>query len=298
MSLEALVEALGPGAAPGVDLARFTAMRVGGPAEVLAVVESADELARTVNAAEQHGVPWHVLGGGCNVLVSDRGIQGLVIINRAMALSFHDTLVRAQSGTKLAFLAARAVESGLAGMTWAVGLPGTIGGAIAGNAGAFDGDIARTLRSATMLEPGRGVVERGNTWFDFEYRSSRLKREGDRSGVVLVATFQLEPGDSARLKEEADEVVSWRKRYHPSGPTMGSTFKNPPGAYAGELIDGAGLKGYRVGDAMISEDHANFVINVGEATAADVLDLIRHVQREVERRFGVQLALEIELLGW
>jgi len=307
-ALDALAETLGPRAQPGARLAPFTAMRVGGPADLLIVVESQDELARAVRAARRHEVAFRVLGGGCNVLIADQGVRGLLIINRAASISFENHVARAESGAKLAFLAREAVERSLTGMAWAAGLPGTVGGAVVGNAGAFGGDIAGTLCSGTVLGPDGEVVERENGWFDFEYRGSRLKGEGGkRSGgrarpstqhVVLSASFQLEPGDRAALRARADEALAWRKAHHPLVATMGSTFKNPPGRYAGQLIEQAGLKGYRVGGASISEQHANFFVNDGDATAEDVLALISHTQAEVERQFGVKLVLEIELLGW
>jgi UDP-N-acetylmuramate dehydrogenase len=279
-------------------------MGVGGPADLLTVAESANALARAVAAAWQHAVPYRVLGGGCNVLIADRGVRGLVIINRAASVSFEDRAVHAESGTMLALLARRTVERGLAGMAWAAGLPGTVGGAVVGNAGAFGGDIASTLCSGTVLEPDGRVVERENAWFGFAYRSSRLKEIGRGRGgalaprVVLAATFELAPDEGAMARGRADELLRWRRAHHPSGATMGSTFKNPPDHHAGRLIEQAGLKGSRVGGARISEQHANFLINEGNATARDVLALIEHAQAEVERQFGVRLALEIELLGW
>ena len=302
--LDALAEVLGPRVERRVPLAPFTAMRVGGPADLLVVAESLEELADAVREARRHTIPFRVLGGGCNVLIADRGLRGLVIINRAASIVFEDEGVRAASGAHLAVLARKAVESCLAGMTWAAGLPGTVGGAVVGNAGAFGGEVADSLHSAAILESNGAVVERKRAWFDFGYRDSRLKRragpEGDTDArrVVLSAVFQLEAGDGAALQARFDEVMAQRRAHQPSGRTMGSTFKNPSEGYAGQLIDEAGLKGHRIGGAIISEQHANFLVNLGGATAEDVLALIRHAQAEVERQFGVELALEVELLGW
>ena len=299
----ALAKLLGEGVRRKASLAPFTAMGVGGPADLVVVVDSVDELTCAVRAARRCGVPWRVLGCGCNVLVADEGIAGLVIINRAASISFDGCTVRAESGAKLATLARRTVDSGLVGMAWAAGLPGTVGGAVVGNAGAFDGDIASKLVSAVILEPGGRVVERENAWFSFTYRGSRLKHRSAEGGhaatlhVVLAATFRLERDDEATLRARADEVLAWRRSHHPGGATMGSTFKNPQGGYAGELIERAGLKGHRVGGVMISEQHANFLVNLGDATAEDVLRLIGLIQVEVERQFGVELDLEIEVLG-
>jgi len=298
--LGALAVALGPRVRRDEPLARYTAMRVGGPAELLVVCERTDDVISTVKLADQHGVPWRVLGGGCNVLVADRGVRGMVIVNRAARLDFdvEKGTVRAEAGALLAALAREAVERGLAGLEWAAGLPGAVGGAVVGNAGAFEGDIAQVLHSATVLEPDGAVVERPNDWFEFDYRVSRIKRGAGSSGyVVLVATFGLLSGDPDRLVARAEEILEWRRTRHPAGATMGSTFKNPPGSHAGYLIEQAGLRGYRVGGAQISELHGNFFMNAGNATAADVLALIEHARAEVMRQFGIEMELEVELIG-
>jgi UDP-N-acetylmuramate dehydrogenase len=275
-------------------------MRVGGPADLLIVCESVDEIVWAVESARRALVPCWLLGGGCNVLVSDAGVRGLVVVNRATRIKFEGGVAWAEAGAPLAVLAGEAVERGLAGLEWAAGLPGTVGGAIVGNAGAFEGDIAGVLRSAEVLGPDSAVVGRAASWFEFEYRLSRIKREtmeGHRP-VVLAATFDLRRGDPERLATRAGEILEWRKTRHPSGATMGSTFKNPPGSHAGYLIEQAGLRGSRVGGAQVSELHGNFFINTDGATAADVLALIEHVQAEVMKQFGVELELEIELIGW
>ncbi len=308
--LSALADALGLEVSRDVALAPFTSMRVGGPADLLTVAENPEELVRAVRLAREHGVPWRVLGGGCNVLIADEGVRGLVIVNRTASVSVEDGTVRAESGAKLAAVAQRAVEADLAGMAWAAGLPGTVGGAVVGNAGAFDRDIASVLRSASILEPDGEIRERPTGWFQFRYRGSRLKREardeseekgsaGPQSGyVILEALFELEPGGGDELRARADEIMTWRRTRHPAGATMGSTFKNPPGQHAGRLIERAGLKGERIGGVQVSEQHANFFINLGDATASEVLALIERVQAEVKRQFDVALELEIETVGW
>jgi UDP-N-acetylmuramate dehydrogenase len=285
-------------------------MRVGGPADLLIVCERVDEIVMAVEAARRHSVGWRLLGGGCNVLVADSGVRGLVIVNRTTRIEFDPAkgVARAEAGALLAVLAREAVGHGLAGLEWAVGLPGTVGGALVGNAGAFDGDIAGVLRSATVLAPDGEVVERPNDWFEFEYRLSRVKGAGEQGSrraqeqrsegcVVLVATFGLQRGDPETLAAQAEEIMEWRKTRHPTGATMGSTFKNPPGSHAGYLIEQAGLRGTRIGGAQISRLHGNFFMNTGAATAADVLALIEHARAEVRRQFGVELELEIELVG-
>jgi UDP-N-acetylmuramate dehydrogenase len=315
--LRALAVALGPRALRDEPLANYTAMRVGGPADLLVVCESVDEVVRVVELARPYGVDWRVLGGGCNVLVSDAGVHGLVIVNRAarIELGLVKDFVQdgrateaawAETGAQLAVLAREAVGRGLAGLEWAAGLPGTVGGAVVGNAGAFEGDIAGVLHSATVLGPDGKLTERPADWFEFEYRLSRIKREsssfaGGGAGaghVVLAATFDLQPGDPRVLAAQMDEVLEWRRTRHPSGATMGSTFKNPPESHAGYLIEQAGLRGHRIGGAQISELHGNFFMNVGDATASDVKELIEYARMQVGRQFGVDLELEIELVGW
>jgi UDP-N-acetylmuramate dehydrogenase len=282
-----------------MPLAPYTSMRIGGPADLLVICSTAWEIVETVRLAAHHDVPWHVLGGGCNVLVADAGVRGLVIINRAEGTRMADDgAVWAETGAQLAVLSRETVARGLAGLEWAAGLPGTVGGAVVGNAGAFGGDVASVLQSAQVLDRDGVTRERPGEWFDFTYRGSRIKfLPRDERPVVLSATFQLAPGDRQLLQARSAEILRWRRTRHPSAATMGSTFKNAPDAHAGRLIEGAGLKGYRIGGVEVSEQHANFLINTGDATAADVLAMIRHVQAQVKDRLGVDLEPEVELLG-
>ncbi len=281
-------------------LAPYTAMRVGGPADLLVICRTTEEIVEAVEMARAAGLPWRVLGGGCNVLVSDAGVRGLVMIHRADRTRVEaDGTVWAEAGAPMAVLARETAAGGLAGLEWAAGLPGTVGGAVVGNAGAFGGDVASVLHSITLLEPDGSITERPAAWMEFAYRESRIKRMPPQERpIVLAATFCLSPGDPAALAARMEEILAWRRTRHPSGATMGSTFKNPPGNHAGRLIEAAGLKGYRIGGAMVSERHANFLINTGSATAADVRALIRHIQAEVERQFGIRLEPEVEFLGW
>ena len=297
-ALDALARALGPAVRRDVPLAPFTSIGIGGPADLLIEAENVDGLVRAVATARKRGVPWKVLGRGCNVLIADQGLRGLVIINRARAIQIQDLQVRAEAGASLSQLARKCIQAGLAGMTWATGLPGTVGGAVIGNAGAFGGDVAGTLLSATLLEPDGALAERENEWFAFEYRSSRLKRDGETNHVVVSATFRLQAGDGAELLADGNQTLAERRARQPAGATMGSTFVNPPNGYAGQLIEEAGLKGCRVGGVCVSSKHANFLVNDRDATAEDVLALIDHVRDEVRRQFSVELRLEVELLGW
>jgi UDP-N-acetylmuramate dehydrogenase len=287
-------------------LARYTTARLGGPADVLVEATSAADLKDIVVAARKFGVPVTILGGGANVLVSEAGIRGLVIINKAKRIEFREQgQVWCESGTVLPTLARECIAHGLAGLEWAVGVPGTVGGAVIGNAGAHGRDTAADLLSATILDADNEVNEWSKEALTFEYRSSKIKREArDKDHalrtthhVVLAATFQLTPADPIDLAKKADEFNEYRRRTQPPGASMGSMFKNPAGTAAGQLIDQCGLKGTRVGDAEISAVHANFFVNHGQATASDVKALIDLAQRSVKEKFGIELELEIELRG-
>jgi UDP-N-acetylmuramate dehydrogenase len=287
-------------------LARYTTARIGGPADVLVEAASAQELQRLVVSARKSQLPITILGGGANVLVSDKGLRGLVIINKAKRIEFQaDAQVWCESGTVLPTLARECVAHGLAGLEWAVGVPGTVGGAVVGNAGAHGRDIAADLLSATILNEANEVAEWSKSDLQYEYRSSRIKREIRNSNhatrsaqyVVLAATFQLTPADPSELAKKADEFNDYRRRTQPPGASMGSMFKNPAGDAAGRLIDQCGLKGTRVGDAEISTVHGNFFVNHGQAKASDVKALIDLAQERVKEKLGIELELEIELLG-
>lgn len=288
-------------------LARYTTARIGGPADVVVEAGSAQELQSLSVSARKWQLPVTILGGGANVLVSDAGVRGLVIINKAKRIEFRERAqVWCEAGTVLPTLARECVARGLSGLEWAVGVPGTVGGAVVGNAGAHGRDIAADLLAVTILNEANEVVEWSKEDLEFTYRSSRIKQEargkkqdagGRRQYVVLAATFQLTPSDPSELAKKADAFNAYRRRTQPPGASLGSMFKNPPGEAAGRLIDQCGLKGTRVGDAEISTVHANFFVNHGQATASDVKGLIDLAQLRVKERFGVELELEIELVG-
>ncbi len=308
-------------------LAGHTTLRLGGPAEVWLAVENVDELMTAVTLARQHHVPIFMLGGGANLLISDAGIRGLVIENRANRVEFPsfekekrgEVKIIAESGTVLPNLARRCAKRGLSGLEWAVGVPGTIGGAVVNNAGAYGSDIAHNLSRAELLAPTGKRVWQPVEWFEYGYRTSWLKRNSQQSTVnrqlsrgggrqsavsgqsegwiVLQAELHLTPTPAVEVKARMDEFNRRRKATQPPGATIGSMFKNPPGDYAGRLIEAAGLKGCRIGQAQISPLHANFFQNLGGATATEVMGLIQTARETVEARFGVKLELEIEVVG-
>lgn len=313
--IAALREALGDQVSFDEPLARHTSARIGGPADAFMAARTSDDLCEAARLAWTHDVPLRVLGGGSNILIADAGVRGLVVDNRVDWVKFEGQRVRAGSGASTIQLARRLARKGLSGFEWAIGVPGTLGGAVYGNAGAHDGDMKGCVTQVEGIIPllqtatpspilgGGGRRPEGVsdiTWSNddlaFEYRSSILKRER-RTCVILAVEMAFTPDDPAAINARMKEYNDYRKRTQPPGATIGSMFKNPPGDYAGRLIDAAGLKGTRIGGAQISEKHANFFLNVGEATAADVKVLADLARSLVFDRFGVSLELEIELVG-
>lgn len=281
-----------------VILAPYTSARIGGPADFLVDARSADELAEIVSKLRAAEFPFIVLGGGSNVLVSDLGVRGVVVLNRAKAVRFDrgdQPIVWCESGTVLSNLAHRAAAQGLGGLEWAATVPGTVGGAVYGNAGAFGGDVAHDLVRAEIL------IETGRSWWsvekmDYGYRTSVLKKSNNRA-VVLSAEFRLINGTQEEAQSKIEQFSADRKATQPPGASMGSMFKNPPGDFAGRLIEASGLKGKKAGSAEISKVHGNFFVNAGDTKAADVKVLIDLVRRTVKEDFNVELELEIELAG-
>ncbi len=295
-AIQLMVEELSDVAQLDAPLARYSRVGIGGPADLLVIAEKRDVLVRAVRLAIAHRLPWRVYGGLTNILVPDSGLRGVTVLNRTTSVAFEEPYrLLADSGAIVVKVARQAVARGWGGLTWAVGLPGTIGGAVVNNAGAFGGEISKVLIAADVLEPNGHVRRVPADWFEFRYRCSKLKGAGTQ-WLVLGAEFQLRKGDPRRLEAKAAEYTERRQRTQPPGRTLGSTFKNPEGDYAGRLIEAAGLKGARRGGIVISEQHANFLINEGEGTAADFRALVERVQTAVLERFGVLLEPEIEML--
>jgi UDP-N-acetylmuramate dehydrogenase len=284
-----------------MDLAPYTSARIGGPADVLLEVHSKEELVDSVRYLWDRHVAFRILGGGSNVLIADRGVRSVVILNRAREVHFSEDadtpVVVAQSGASLGVISRRAVERGLSGLEWAATIPGTIGGAIVGNAGAHGGDVAGSLILAEILQQDTAQIENFSAeQMDYEYRSSMLK-VNPGTGVVLSGTFGLEKASRESTRQRMHGYVQQRKNTQPHGASWGSMFKNPPGDAAGRLIEMAGLKGLRRGDAEISLKHANFFINHGKASASEVAMLILEVQEQVLEKFEIELELEVEMIG-
>jgi UDP-N-acetylmuramate dehydrogenase len=292
----------------GEILAPYTTFRIGGPADLFYEARTADEMAAAIRAAREHGVPFFLLGLGANILIGDRGFRGLVIRNLARHLEFDlaEGTVRAESGAIVwPDLIEAAIARGLSGLEHYVGIPSTVGGALWQNLHFLSPAPARE-RTMFIAEVTRGaeiLTSEGErravdvSWFEFGYDTSVLHHRPD---VVLAATFQLAPADPERMRRIVEENLQWRRERHPpldSEPSAGSIFKKIEGIGAGRLIDECGLKGTRIGGAMVTRRHANIFINTGGATAADVRALIAHCQEAVEKRTGHRLEVEISLVG-
>ncbi len=299
-----------------VSLAPFTTMKVGGPAEYFATVNTTDQLLKLVRWARQIELPYFVLGGGSNILISDQGIRGLVVYNRCRQVRLDAAPIRcigsfddrpylfAESGAAVAGVARTSVRAGLTGLEWAVSVPGTVGGAVVGNAGAHGGEVKDTLENALLLDEYGDIQEYSASDFQYAYRDSKLKQlrplQAALKPVVLSANFRLNSGVQVEINARAERFLHHRRQTQPVEPSLGSTFVNPPGDYAGRVIEAAGLKGARIGGAEVSQLHANFIINaggIGAASAQDVLDLIEQIQTVVEERFSLRLVPEVQLAG-
>ena len=277
-------------------MARHTTFRVGGAADVFFMPESAEQVARALDAARAAGVSAVVIGNGSNLLVRDGGIRALVIAlgEGFSAIEVDGNVILAQAGAPLSRVAAAAQAAGLSGLEFASGIPGTLGGGCAMNAGAYGGQLSDVLIDAQVLMNGEiGTLSRED--MQMGYRTTRPLREG---GVVLSARFALEKGDPEAILARMKELNARRRDKQPLNlPSAGSVFKRPEGHFAGALIEQSGLKGRRVGGAMVSEKHAGLTVKAGGARAADVLALIGQVQDEVQARFGVRLETEVRVLG-
>jgi UDP-N-acetylmuramate dehydrogenase len=284
-------------------LARFTTMRVGGPADLFAVAHNAFELRGLVKFARARGIPHLVLGRGSDVVIADAGVRGLVIQNRAEGLAIRGEKLVAESGVSMARAATETQKAGLSGFEFALAIPGTIGGAVWANAGAHEAGVAAIIETAAVLLVDGTEARLGPDELGFAYRDSRFKHPAADPRapreIVLAATFRLSAADPDTIKARLDEIRHWRQAHQPIGlPSAGSVFRNPAnGPAAGALIDSAGLKGLRVGGASVSQKHANFIVNDGHGSATDVRRLAERVHADVRRRQGIDLVLEIAFIG-
>jgi len=283
-------------------LARYTTMRVGGPADLFVVAHNAFELRGLVRFARTRAIPFMVLGRGSNLVIADAGVRGLVIQARLEASRVDGERYLADAGVPMARAATETQRAGLTGLEYGLAIPGTVGGAVWANAGAHGSDTASVLESASLLLADGSEREVPAVELGFRYRHSRLKDAGRAAGgpaeIVLGAVFHLRAADADEIRARLDDIRRWRREHQPLGiPSAGSVFRNPAGDSAGRLIDELGLKGYRVGGAVVSAKHANFIVNDEHGTAADVRRLAEHLRAEVLARHGIALELEIEFAG-
>jgi UDP-N-acetylmuramate dehydrogenase len=277
-------------------MSRHTTFRIGGPAALYVVADSLSDVSNATGILREEEVPYTVAGKGSNLLVADDGYEGAVLV-LGRDFKHHaigDGMLRAGAGTILAFLVQQAFHEGVAGMTWGVGIPGTLGGALAMNAGTREGWIGQIVESVTLFVPGQGLSLVKGSDVEWGYRTSGLAGRG----IIVEGVLRVTEGDPVRIRTEMERNLKARKASQPLGlPSAGSVFINPVGDSAGRLIEAAGCKGMRLGGAAVSTVHANFIVNEGDATAADVAGLIRKIRMTVRDTHGVELKPEIRFLG-
>ena len=276
---------------------KHTTFRIGGPADYYLCPHSAKEIQKVVEICREEKIPYFILGNGSNLLVSDKGYRGAVIQlwKNVSDIRVDGCLIEAKAGASLAKIAAQALEEGLTGMEFAAGIPGTLGGAVVMNAGAYGGEMKDILKEALVMDEEGKIFTLEKENLKLGYRTSIVKEKGY---IVLAATLELKPGNREEIRKLMEDLKQRRAEKQPLDmPSAGSTFKRPEGYFAGKLIMDAGLRGFSVGGAQISEKHCGFVVNTGEASASDVLNLIREVQKRVRENSGVEVETEVKFLG-
>ncbi|MDD5803659.1 UDP-N-acetylmuramate dehydrogenase [Blautia sp. HCP3S3_H10_1] len=278
-------------------MSKHTTFRIGGPADLFIMPETIGEIAQVIAVCKEEKVPYFILGNGSNLLVSDKGYQGVVVqLYRSFGkITLEKNEIHAQAGALLSGIAAAAREASLTGFEFAGGIPGTLGGAVVMNAGAYGGEMKDVIKEVTVLTPEEEIITLQSDELQMGYRTSIIKKSGY---IVLEAVISLQKGNQEEIRSRMQELAGMRSSKQPlSYPSAGSTFKRPEGYFAGKLIMDSGLRGYQVGGAQVSEKHCGFVINAGNATAEDVTTLMKDVQRIVKEKFGVMLEPEVQFLG-
>ena len=277
-------------------LSGYVNFKVGGPADILLLPKTKDQVIKSIIKCKENNIPIYVIGNGSNILVRDGGFRGVVISLKGVNnITVNDDRIEAECGAMLKSVSDIALENSLSGIEFACGIPGTIGGAVFMNAGAYDGEMSKAIEAVEVIDDNCNIIVLKNHELDFGYRSSLVMKKGY---IVLSAILKLEKGHVKSIKEMVDDLTNKRESKQPlEYPSAGSTFKRPTGYFAGKLIQDAGLKGYSIGGAAVSEKHSGFVINKGNATAKDITDLIEHIQKEVKEQFGVDLHPEVRIIG-
>lgn len=280
------------------SMASHTTFRIGGLADCFVQLENTEQLIKVQKYLSQVGVPFFVLGNGSNLLVSDAGFRGVIlqIGSKMNRVTVEGNVIVAQAGASMAQIARTAMEHELTGMEFASGIPGTIGGGVVMNAGAYGGELSQIVTQVNVVNSEGGIMELDNETMEFGYRTSTIR---NNPFTVTEVILRLEKGDRQQIRERMEELAAKRREKQPlEYPSAGSTFKRPAGHYAGQLIMEAGLRGLQCGGAKVSDKHCGFVINMGNATAEDVRKLIREVQARVKDQFNVDLETEVLFLGW
>lgn len=275
-----------------IKLAPYTTFKIGGPARYFIKAKTKEEVLEALEFAKKKNLKYFVLCGGSNVLFSDKGFDGLVIKLCLTDLKVEDDIIYTEGGVKLMSLINFGIKNNLTGLEFLAGVPGEVGGAIRGNAGAFGKSISNFVEKVEVIEDGK-IVEFKKEEIKFDYRDSRFKRNKD---IILAGYFKLEKGDISRAKKEIEKNINYRKERHPIEPSAGSVFKNPKDKSVGAMVEELGLKGYKIGQAQISEKHGNFIINLGGAKASDVKKLIGLVKEKVVEKYGIELEEEIMVI--
>lgn len=278
------------------EMKNYVHFRVGGPADILLIPEHKEQIIRTIEICKEKNIPFYVVGNGSNLLVKDGGIKGVVIkLNEVKNINVYGDIVEAECGAMLKDVSNEALKNSLTGFEFACGIPGTVGGAVFMNAGAYNGEISNVIESAEVIDNEGKILVLSKDELELGYRSSIVMK---KNYIVLSAKFKLQNGDEKQIKDVVDDLTCKRESKQPlEYPSAGSTFKRPEGYFAGKLIQDAGLKGYSIGGAAVSEKHSGFVINKSGATAKDILDLIAYIQSEVKRQFNVELHPEVRIIG-
>ena len=274
-----------------------TTFKIGGPAQYYVTPESVTQIQEVVSLCKDKNIPLHVIGNGSNILVGDDGVDGVVLalFNTFSDYEIKDNVITAQAGMSLIKLAVIALREGLTGLEFASGIPGSVGGAVYMNAGAYDGQMKDVVTSVTVLDEAGNIRILGRDELDMGYRTSAVAKH---NMIVLQVIIELKAGDKEQIKDRMNQLSELRKQKQPlEYPSAGSTFKRPEGYFAGKLIADAGLKGYSIGGAAVSEKHAGFVVNMGGATAKDVVELTDYIKKRIIEQFGVTLELEIKKVG-
>lgn len=273
-----------------------TSFKVGGPADIFITPENYQEVCSIIRLCNNVSMPYYIVGNGSNLLVRDKGIRGAVVkLTKLDKIHVEGERITAQGGASLKEVSNRALMEGLTGLEFACGIPGSIGGAATMNAGAYDGEVSRVIERALVCDTSGKVIELSGAELEFGYRMSAILKY---NYTVLEVTFKLCHGDRDKIRGRMEELTHRREDKQPlEYPSAGSTFKRPEGYFTGQLIEESGLKGYNLGGAQVSQKHAGFIINTGNATAKDILDLIEYVTKVIRERYGVELHTEVRIIG-